>query len=321
MIAVEQDMALQLDVWLALHGAPPTSLVVLAEVLPRAWPLLDARHTFMGVQTTGRHPGDMRRAPGCRPALRPRLSVATQAPDVQAVWQRAALRVLDVSAADRLAFLWTEGQDSGGADTLLWGRTEEAGWAACAGLISDAGLREMPMPPGWRAWASPRLSQRAVASGWGRAGALAGWCDALGRHGLALRRLSSGPSAWRLRQDPVQALLAASETAQMRTMVWGRALADLRGNFSLLRPWSGPLTLRLQWGPLPVHLAQVPLTLAGGEELTARVRSTAHGPLLEAFMPALAPGQGAALHGVLPAYALAREEGAEIQALAWEFVA
>lgn len=324
MSAAEQDVVLQLDAWLALHGAPPASLVVLAEAVPRGWPLLDALSTLVGVHVAGDHPGDMRRMPGCRPALRPRLDGVREAHEVEAVWRRADLRVLAVSAADRLPALQAGPKGAagaGGGETLLWGPAGDAGWAACAGLIAAAGLRELPMPAGWRGLASPTLCQRAEVTGWGRSGALDAWCMALGRRGLALQRVHQPQPGWRLRVDPVQAMVAPSDMARQRLMVWGRALADRRGNFGLLRPWTGPLTLRLQWGPLPVRLTEAHLVLAGGAVLTARGRSTNQGQLLEAFLPALAAGQGPSLHGVLPAHALPRQDGAELKAVAWEFAA
>lgn len=322
MSAAAPDVALQLDAWLALHGAPPSSLVVLAEAVPRGWPLLDALTTLVGAHVAGPHPGDMRRSPGCRPDLRPRLEGTRDEQELAALWRRADLRVLSVSAAACLPALQTWPNDGGHAgEMLLWGPTGDAGWVACADLVAAADLRELPMPAGWRGLASPRLCQRAEATGWGRAGALDGWCAALGRRGLALQRVHQPRPGWRLRLDPMQAMVAPSEMVRQRLTVWGRALADRRGNFALLRPWTGPLTLRLQWGALPVRLTAVPLVLAGGAGLTARVRSSDHGQLLEAFLPALAPGQGAGLYGVLPAHALPRQDGAELTALAWEFAA
>lgn len=322
MSAVAPDVALRLDAWLALHGAPPSSLVVLAEAVPRGWPLLDALTTLVGVHVAGPHPGDMRRSPGCRPDLRPRLEGTRDGPELAALWRRADLRVMSVSAAHRLPALQSWPKDGGHTgEMLLWGPTGDAGWAACVGLIAAVGLRELPMPAGWRGLASPDLCLRAEATGWGRAGGLDGWCEALGQRGLALQRVHQPQPGWRLLVDPMQAMVAPSEMVRQRLTIWGRALADRRGNFGLLRPWTGPLTLRLQWGGLAVRLTEASLVLAGGAALTARVRSTHHGQLLEAFLPALAPGQGACLQGVLPAHALPYQDGAEVKALAWEFAA
>lgn len=318
-----QDTALWLDAWLAWRGDVTRTLVAWVEETPRGWPLLDTVATRVGVHAAGSSSGDLCRAPGARPALRVRLVLPQDAGEVNDVLTRADLRVLVVGCPGNFltAAMNLSGWSQLTGDVILWGREEEGGWQTCAPLILRRSLRPLPAPPGWRCLASAGIRERLLSEWPGVSALLKTACPALARRGLGLEQVPGPGHVWRLSVDAVQTWVAFSEMQRQRTEVWGRAMADPRGNFSLLRAWNGPITWRARLRRLPVCLSSVSLILAGGEGLSAMARESPQGLLLRAHLPALSPGQSAVLHGVLPAYSLPREDCAEFITVAWEFPA
>ena len=136
-----------------------------------------------------------------------------------------------------------------------------------------------------------------------------------------MQRMSAGAPAWRLQLPAREAQLAGSELAQQRTMVWGRALTDRRGNFSLIRPWEGPLCWRALLPNVRTRLADVPLYLPGGVARTARARWVGSALRLRADLPAVGEDQPAFMHGTVPCWALPEKDFCELGTLAWEWQA
>lgn len=320
-----EDLARWLDAWLAAcwRRHPPIT-VVLAQAQRRWWPLLESVATAVWL-----HPGDDPRRdfhapPGCRPAARPRLALdrAEQAIEAQKVLQRAGLRVLAVTnAAQAVAqLLAPAGWRQGPGQTLLWGREASAGWGACEPTIQALALRSLPAPAGWRCLASAGLhADSPLAMPGTSQGAKA--LEEVWSQRAPLQRLVTPEPRWRLQLPGREAAVASSELAQQRTMVWGRALTDRRGNFSLIRPWEGALRWRALLPNVRVRIDGATLYLPGGEALSARGLWKDGRLHLHAALPAVPEDQAALLHGTVPAWALPQPDFCELATVAWEWPA
>lgn len=319
------DLSCRLDAWLAaLWRRRPGDVIVLAHAQRRWWPLLERVGTVVWL-----HPGDDPRRdfhalPGCRPTPRTRLALSEpgQAQDAHELMSVAALRVGavtdDTGAVAAWAALrgWAETQ----GETLLWGREAAAGWDACAQIVDALGLLPLSAPAGWRCLASAGLQRAAQGPlAWGEPGG-AGLAAAWSRQ-APLTLMQNAEPAWRLQLPAQEAQVASSELAQQRTMVWGRALTDRRGNFSLIRPWDGALGWRALLPNVRVRVADVPLYLPAGVVRAARAQWKGTELRLCADLPALAEDQPAFMHGCVPSWALPREDFCEIRSLAWEWPA
>lgn len=319
------DLARLLDAWLALRlrqHSPAT--VVLAHPQRRWWPLLESVATVVWLHPDDDPRRDFHAPPGCRPAPRPRLALSRgdQAEDAAALLRRADLRVLAVTDASQAVadLLGPTAWMAGPGLTLLWGREAAAGWVACAAVASRLGLRPMPAPPGWRCLASVGLLPDAThPSPWAPQGAKA--CEAAWSQCAPLRRLAIPEPRWRVQLPGREAAVASSELAQQRILVGGRALADRRGNFSLIRPWEGPLRWRVQVPNLRARVDGATVYLPGGEALTARGLWKDGRLHLHAALPAVPEEQAALLHGTLPAWALPQPDFCELATVAWDWPA
>jgi hypothetical protein len=320
-----EDPARRLDAWLALRWRQrPAATVVLAHAQRRWWPLLESVATVAWLHPGDDPRGDFHAPPGCRPALRFRLALSREgrAGDADALLRRADLRVLAVTdepqaVADLLApSAWRDGA----GHTLLWGREASTGWAACDATARGLGLRPMPAPTGWRCLASTGLLHDATHPlPWTPQGVKA--CEEAWSQRAPLRRLAIPEPRWRLQLPGREAAVASSELAQQRILVGGRALADRRGNFGLIRPWDGPLLCRVLLPNLRARIDGANLYLPGGEALTARGLWKEGRLHLHAALPAVPEDQAALLHGTVPAWALPQPDFCELATVAWEWPA
>lgn len=323
--AVAGDLSRWLDAWLAAQWRQPVpATVVLAQAQRRWWPLLESVATVLWLHPTEDPRRDFHALPGCRPAPRPRLALdrVDQAADADELLQRASLRVLGVTDDTQAlaCLLAPQGWRQAAGQTLLWGRASSAGWSACEDTVQALGLRALPAPAGWRCLASSGLSSHAAHPlPWTPQGARA--CEAVWSQRPPLHR-SLGPELrWRLQLPGREAAVASAELAQQRIMVWGRALADRRGNFSLIRPWEGPLCWRALLPNVRVRLDGVTLCLPGGQALMARGLWKQGALQLHAPLPAVPEDQPALLHGVVPVWALPQPDFCELAIQAWEWPA
>lgn len=319
------DLSCLIDAWLAvLWHQRPGNVIVLAHAQRRWWPLLERAATVVWLHPSDDPRRDFHALPGCRPTLRPRLTVSepAQAQDANELLSCAALRVGGVTDDARAVAAWlapTAWRDGPG-ETLLWGRAQAAGWSACAQTIERLGLQPLPAPSGWRCLASAGLRQSAQEGvAWPGQGSSA-WA-VTGPLRAPLRLLQTGEPTWRLQLPGSEAQVASSELAQQRTMVWGRALTDRRGNFSLIRPWEGPLCWRALLPNVRVRLAELPLYFQGGGLRMARARWRDQALRLQADLPPLPEDQPAFFHGNVPDWALPKEDFCELSTLAWEWPA
>lgn len=316
------DLSCLLDAWLTgLRRQRPGDVIVLAHAQRRWWPLLERAATVVWLHSGDDPRRDFHTLPGCRPTPRPRLAVSdpAQAQDANELLSRAALRVGGVTDDARAVAAWLApaAWREGPGDTLLWGRAQAAGWSACVQTIERLGLQPLPAPAGWQCLASAGLRQSALGVlAWTGTGSSA-WAT----NGAPLRRLQAEAPIWRLQLPASEALVTSSELAQQRTMVWGRALTDRRGNFSLIRPWEGPLCWRALLPNVRVRLAELPLHFQGGGLRTARASWRGQALRLQADLPAVPEDQPAFFHGNVPAWALPKEDFCELSTLAWEWPA
>lgn len=319
------DLSCQLDAWLAaLWSQRPGSVIVLAHAQRRWWPLLERVATVVWLHPADDPRRDFHTLPGCRPTLRARLALneSDQAQEAAELLSRAALRVGGVTDDARAVSAWlaVPGWSDANGGTLLWGRTRAAGWAACAETVERLGLQPLPAPAGWQCLASAGLRQLAQGPlAWMAQG---GWTlAAVWSQRAPLRLQPSAEPVWRLQLPASEAMVASSELARQRTLVWGRALTDRRGNFSLIRPWEGALCWRALLPHVRARLAEVPLYLQGGGQRTARASWKGPALRLQADLPALREDQPAFLHGNVPAWALPKDDFCELSTLAWEWPA
>lgn len=317
------DLAFHLDGWLAASARRwSETCAVLAHPQRRWWPLLESVATVAWLHVQDDPLRDFHATPGCQPALRPRLSLAAgeqASHEAAAMLHRAQLRVLAVTddAASLSALIDLGGWSDAVGETLLWGREDALAWADSRAFIQALGLADLRAPSGWRCVASPGLRHtwHAVPQ-WGSGTMAASWAQR-----APLRQRQAPDPAWQLQLPGCEALAASSELAQQRTMVWGRALMDRRGNFSLIRPWDGALLWRALLPNVRVRVAEVPLYLPGGTHITARAHWQGQALRLQAALPALQADQPAWMHGAMPAYALPDKDFCELAMLAWESMA
>lgn len=313
------DLSFQLDAWLAASGRRwSETCVVLAHPQRRWWPLLESVATVAWLHVQDDPLRDFHATPGCQPAPRSRLSLAAggqASHEATALLQRAQLRVLAVTddAASLAALIALDGWGGTAGETLLWGREDALAWADCPAFIKAWGLADLRAPSGWRCVASQGLRQGGGMDFGARA--------ALAAQPASLRPVQAPGSGWQLQLPGREALAASSELAQQRTMVWGRALMDRRGNFSLIRPWDGALRWQALLPNVRVRVAEVPLYLPGGMRILARAHWQGQTLRLQAALPALQADQPAWMHGAMPAYALPDKDFCELAALAWESMA
>ena len=285
---------------LARHPSAASGLAVVVHEAHRTLPILEAAGTTAYVSLRASKHHDFRPVVGGMPSTKERV-VATEAPDEAAALVARARTLVVCVPDDPAAIAALPAFDTAGRFCILYGEPRAAGWAQITPRLRGGDFTPFEIQG-----ARLLISRDAVDAIGGRQMLLAsGLGDMVAQlatqipqvltcepHGNGLRI--------RLRPDPLQLMVAGTETLAHNVVLESRALFDSRGIGGLSLPFEGRGSLQLLVRNVRDRIDALTIAVGGRAVPLTRIDYTEYGAVLSLPPTPVAAGRDALMFLSLP---------------------